>query len=150
MIFLFFLLFKYSLVYFFLLTESAPRPLFDSVYISVFKIMDKLYSPGCNVFIRSICDRLWHATSINLDFFLLFSKKYLANATFGTNLAFQMSVLERLEKVRNLHCGPLLPIKWKWNIMFLTTSVHFCAKKLKMVENEFCINVDKKNICRKK
>ena len=48
---------------------------------------------------------LWIATYDFFDFLDL-PKKYLANATFGTSLAFQMSVLERLEKL-NLaknHC----------------------------------------------
>ena len=51
----------------------------------------------CNVFVTSYCDRLWHA-KCDLIGFLRIVHKYIENATFRTSLAFQMSVLERLER----------------------------------------------------
>ena len=56
---------------------------------------------------------LWLATCDFFDF-LDFPQKYLANATFRTSLVFQMSVLERLEKlnfIKNQRFGPKLKIR---------------------------------------
>ena len=43
---------------------------------------------------------------------LVWPDRQAKNATFGTSLAFQMSVLEKLERVKNQFCGPLPPIKY--------------------------------------
>ena len=72
-----------------------------------------------NVFVTSICDQLWHDSG-NIFGCLDSSKKYLLNATFDTSLAYQMGVLERLEKpnfskIRRF--GPTLKIKHPVSIL---------------------------------
>ena len=47
------------------------------------------------VFVTSICDQLWHDAR-NIIGCLDLSKQYLLNATFGTSIAYHMSVMERL------------------------------------------------------
>ena len=47
----------------------------------------------------------------NIFGFLSESKKYLENATLQRSLAFQMSVLEKLEKGKHLSFGPILKIR---------------------------------------
>ena len=52
----------------------------------------------CNVYVTSYCDGLWH-TRCNIFGFCNLCIKYLKNATLQGCLAFQVSVLERLENV---------------------------------------------------
>ena len=65
---------------------------------------------GRNVYITSLCLRMWHAT-YNIFGFLKRFNPNLENAILQRNLAFQMGVLKRLAKInfrKNLRFGPLL------------------------------------------
>ena len=91
-------------------------------FISVFKTRGTKIGP--NTYLTPYCDLL---NMIFFDF-LDWPQKYHANNTFGTSLAFQMRVLERLEQVnicKILRFWPtLISGWWKPNLIVVHTFIY--------------------------
>ena len=75
-------------------TTSCPNQYLRSLVSSI--LISKI---GRNVFVTSYCDGFKHAICDFSFSYLVSSIKYLENALSRTSLAFQMSMLEKLEKL---------------------------------------------------